>query len=194
MFWGERAMLLLICARSDVKFFSIGRSRRRRRRVVEYRQLLRQQVIDDVLLLEDPTRPTTEKTGVIAQQQNVLHSDQERRHPLAPALIARALKRAEKLMTGIDGVVCSDYGKGGSAPDFLQPMFAMTRAACRPIIRFDPKGRDFSRYHGATVLTPNLPKLNTPAVSRWMTRKSRRECGRRSSATEPGAGFAGHAW
>jgi D-beta-D-heptose 7-phosphate kinase / D-beta-D-heptose 1-phosphate adenosyltransferase len=122
------------------------------------RELLRQQGIDDALLIEDPTRPTTEKTRVIAQQQNVLRLDQERRHPLSADLISRALVDVERLMTEIDGVVCSDYQKGVCTPDFLKPFFAMARSACHPII-VDPKGRDFSRYCGATLLTPNLAEV-----------------------------------
>jgi D-beta-D-heptose 7-phosphate kinase/D-beta-D-heptose 1-phosphate adenosyltransferase len=119
------------------------------------RELLRQQGIDDSLVVEDTSRPTTEKTRVIAQQQNVLRLDQERRHPLAPALISRTLERAEMLMTKIDAVVCSDYDKGVCTPDFLKPLFAMARSSGCPIMA-DPKVRDFSRYRGATVLTPNL--------------------------------------
>jgi D-beta-D-heptose 7-phosphate kinase/D-beta-D-heptose 1-phosphate adenosyltransferase len=122
------------------------------------RNLLHQQGIDDALLIEDSTRPTTEKTRLIAQQQNVLRLDHERRHPLAPAIISGALAQVEKLMTEIDGVVCSDYQKGVCTPDFLKPLFAMARSARHPIM-VDPKGRDFSRYHGATVLTPNLAEV-----------------------------------
>ena len=123
------------------------------------RELLRQQGIDDTLVMEDATRPTTEKTRIIAQQQNVLRLDQEKRHPLAPDLIRRGLvEQSETLMTAIDGVVCSDYNKGVCTPDFLKPLFALGRSACHPII-VDPKVRDFSRYHGATVLTPNLAEV-----------------------------------
>lgn len=122
------------------------------------RELLHQQGIDDTLLIEDASRPTTEKTRLIAQQHNVLRLDQEKRHPLAPNLISRALLQAETLMGEIDGVVCSDYHKGVCSPDLLKPLFTMARSARHPII-VDPKGRDFSRYHGATVLTPNLAEV-----------------------------------
>ena len=157
------------------------------------RELLRRQCIDASLLIEDSTRPTTEKTRVIAQQQNVLRLDQEKRHPLAPALISRALEQAEKLMTEIDGVVCSDYSKGVCTPDLLRPLFAMARSSCRPII-VDPKGRDFSRYHGATVLTPNLIEVEQASGITLDDPTNLSECCRSSPATESGAGVTGHAW
>jgi D-beta-D-heptose 7-phosphate kinase/D-beta-D-heptose 1-phosphate adenosyltransferase len=122
------------------------------------RQLLRHQGIDDSTLLEDPSRPTTEKTRLVAQQQHVLRLDQESRAPLAPALVTDALQHARALLAEVDGLVCSDYHKGVCTPDLLAPLFAMTRAAGKPII-VDPKVRDFSRYRGATVLTPNLTEV-----------------------------------
>ncbi len=122
------------------------------------RELLRQQGIDDTTLLADPSRPTTEKTRLVAQQQHVLRLDQESQVPLAPQLVTDALQHAQTLLAEVDGLVCSDYYKGVCTPDLLAPLFAMTRAAGKPII-VDPKVRDFSRYRGATVLTPNLTEV-----------------------------------
>jgi D-beta-D-heptose 7-phosphate kinase/D-beta-D-heptose 1-phosphate adenosyltransferase len=65
------------------------------------------------------------------------------------------LQLASNIIEEIDGIVCSDYDKGVCTPDFLGPLFALARTARRPIF-VDPKVRDFSRYRGATVLTPNL--------------------------------------
>jgi D-beta-D-heptose 7-phosphate kinase/D-beta-D-heptose 1-phosphate adenosyltransferase len=122
------------------------------------REVLRQQGIDDKLLMEDATRPTTEKTRLIAHQQHMLRLDQEKRQPLAPPLISKALAQVEQLMAEIDAVVCSDYQKGVCTPDFLKPLFTAARSARRPII-VDPKGPDYTRYNRATVLTPNVAEL-----------------------------------
>lgn len=119
------------------------------------RALLRQQGIADTWLLEDPTRPTTEKTRLIAHEQQVLRLDQESRAPLAPVLLSRALQHAGELMADVDGVVCSDYGKGVCTASLLEPLFAAAQAAGRPIV-VDPKARDFALYRGATVIKPNL--------------------------------------
>jgi D-beta-D-heptose 7-phosphate kinase / D-beta-D-heptose 1-phosphate adenosyltransferase len=119
------------------------------------RDLLHQRGLDDRWLLEDPGRPTTEKIRLIASQQHLLRLDQENRAFLSPALVVKALDLAGTAMAEIDGIVCSDYAKGVCAPDFLGPLFTLARAARRPIF-VDPKVRDFSRYRGATVLTPNM--------------------------------------
>jgi D-beta-D-heptose 7-phosphate kinase / D-beta-D-heptose 1-phosphate adenosyltransferase len=124
----------------------------------DVRNLLRERGIHDALLMEDPTRPTSEKTRIIAHQQNMLRLDREERHPITNGVVSRALRHIETLMAQIDGIVCSDYQKGVCIPEFLNPIFAMAGAAGRPIM-VDPKGRDFARYRGATVLTPNLAEV-----------------------------------
>jgi D-beta-D-heptose 7-phosphate kinase/D-beta-D-heptose 1-phosphate adenosyltransferase len=122
------------------------------------RELLQKQGIDDTWLLEDPGRPTTEKTRLIAHQQQMLRLDQESQTPLSSVMVARAVKFGERLMAEVDGVVCSDYCKGVCTPSLLEPLFTAARVAGRPVI-VDPKVRDFARYRGATVLTPNLAEV-----------------------------------
>lgn len=119
------------------------------------RELLECQGIRDSGLLEDPTRPTTEKTRLVAQQQHVLRVDQESQAPLSPALVAQALRHCEALLAEVDGVVCSDYHKGVCTPALLAPLLAQAQAAGRPVI-VDPKAHDFTQYRGATVIKPNL--------------------------------------
>lgn len=122
------------------------------------RELLQHQGIDDTTVLEDPSRPTTEKTRLVAQHQHVLRLDQESQAPLAAALITRALQHSTTLLADVDGLVCSDYHKGVCTPGLLEPLFAMARAAGKPII-VDPKARDFACYAGATVIKPNLVEV-----------------------------------
>jgi D-beta-D-heptose 7-phosphate kinase/D-beta-D-heptose 1-phosphate adenosyltransferase len=119
------------------------------------RELLRKNGIDDSLLLEDPSRPTTEKTRLLASQQQLLRIDHESRAPLAVSLVSSAVEQAESLLKEVDGVLCSDYDKGFCTPELLDMLFTAARNAQRPIF-VDPKVRDFSRYRGATILTPNL--------------------------------------
>lgn len=61
------------------------------------------------------------------------------------------------MLDGVDAVVLSDYGKGGLAA--VDQMVARCRDASVPVF-IDPKGTDFQRYRGATVLTPNLAEFN----------------------------------
>jgi D-beta-D-heptose 7-phosphate kinase/D-beta-D-heptose 1-phosphate adenosyltransferase len=122
------------------------------------RELLRQQGLDDTWLLEDLHRPTTEKTRLMAQQQQVLRLDQESQAPLAPDLAERVVGTGKALLAEVDGVVCSDYAKGVCTASVLDQLFAAGRAAGRPII-VDPKVQDFALYRQATVLTPNVAEV-----------------------------------
>src|SRR3989304_6126762 len=126
------------------------------------RDLLQQQGISGSWLLEDAPRPTTEKTRLIAHQQQVLRLDKESRVPLSAGLVEQALIRIENLMAKVDGVICSDYCKGVCTEPLLRALFSMTRMAGRPVI-VDPKVRDVSLYFGATALTPNLAEAEYAA-------------------------------
>lgn len=124
----------------------------------EIRTLLDKQGIAAAWLVEDPARPTTEKTRLIAHQQQMMRLDREDRSPLDHAMSHRVCEHAQALLPEVDGVVCSDYGKGLCTPGVLGPIFEQARAAGRPII-VDPKARDFSLYRGATVVKPNLAEV-----------------------------------
>jgi D-beta-D-heptose 7-phosphate kinase/D-beta-D-heptose 1-phosphate adenosyltransferase len=118
------------------------------------RALLQQQGLAATWLLDDDQRPTTEKTRLVAHQQQVLRLDKENRTPLSRELVACALGHIETLLPQVDGVICSDYHKGVCTPELLQPLFSMAHKAKRPVV-VDPKAQDFTLYRGATVLTPN---------------------------------------
>ena len=122
------------------------------------REQLRAQGIADDLLVQDAGRPTTEKTRLIARHQQLVRLDHESRLPLPAELNTRILAGVESILAEVDGLVCSDYNKGVCTPDLLAPLFAKAKAANVPIF-VDPKARDFARYRGATVLTPNLAEV-----------------------------------
>ena len=122
------------------------------------REELRAQHIADDLLVQDAGRPTTEKTRLIARHQQLVRLDHESRLPLPAELNTRILAGLESILAEADGLICSDYNKGVCTPDLLVPLFAKAKAANVPIF-VDPKARDFARYRGATVLTPNLAEV-----------------------------------
>ncbi|MDE2973205.1 MAG: D-glycero-beta-D-manno-heptose-7-phosphate kinase [Gemmatimonadota bacterium] len=121
------------------------------------RERLRVQGIAE-LLLRDAGRPTTEKTRIMARHQQVVRLDRESRRPMPAELIAQALARTNSVLPEVDGLICSDYDKGVCTPGLLDPLFERAKAAALPIF-VDPKARDFARYRGATVLTPNLAEV-----------------------------------
>jgi D-glycero-beta-D-manno-heptose-7-phosphate kinase len=112
-------------------------------------------------LHRDPALSTTVKLRVIGQQQQLLRIDFERA-PSREALEAK-LDEYERLVGEADAVVLSDYGKGGLA--HVQRMIQAARRLGKPVL-VDPKGSDYERYRGATLLTPNRSEFREVA-GRW---------------------------
>ncbi len=113
------------------------------------------------LLGHDPQLYTIVKLRVIGRSQQLLRVDFENQpdHEVLSAMLAdfgSALPRHQ-------AVLFSDYGKGGL--EHIPKMIAMARAANIPVL-VDPKGSDYSRYSGATVITPNRAEL-AHVVGAW---------------------------
>ena len=102
----------------------------------------------------DAKLSTTVKLRVIGRQQQLLRIDFETwpDHEVLQAKLAEFTKR----LTQCDVVVLSDYGKGGLT--HITEMIRLARAAGKPVL-VDPKGDDYARYSGATLLTPNRSEL-----------------------------------
>jgi D-glycero-beta-D-manno-heptose-7-phosphate kinase len=114
-------------------------------------------------LHRDATLPTTVKLRVIGRQQQLLRIDFETM-PSTTALDAK-LSDYERALPDFDVVVLSDYGKGGLA--HIARMIELARARGTPVL-VDPKGDDYARYRGATLLTPNRTEFREVAGS-WRT-------------------------
>jgi rfaE bifunctional protein kinase chain/domain len=112
-------------------------------------------------LHRDATLDTTVKLRVIGRQQQLLRIDFE----TSPSheVLADKLAEFEASLAGYGVVLLSDYGKGGLA--HIERMIGAARAAGKPVL-VDPKGDDYARYRGASVLTPNLNELRE-VVGRW---------------------------
>ena len=115
----------------------------------------------DSHLEQDAKVPTTVKLRVIARQQQLIRLDFEEA-PSAAAL-EHKLARFEALLGAVDAVILSDYGKG--ALDQVATMILQAKAK-QKIILVDPKGCDFERYRGATVITPNRGELRQ-VIGKW---------------------------
>ncbi|MEP7157687.1 MAG: D-glycero-beta-D-manno-heptose-7-phosphate kinase [Betaproteobacteria bacterium] len=121
--------------------------------------LARERVV--TLFHKDAQLPTTVKLRVIGRQQQLLRIDFE----TLPSreVLEDKLGDFESLVDGVDAVILSDYGKGG-----LTHVSKMIDAARRHHKRIlvDPKGDDFAKYRGATLLTPNRGEFREVA-GRW---------------------------
>jgi D-beta-D-heptose 7-phosphate kinase/D-beta-D-heptose 1-phosphate adenosyltransferase len=109
-------------------------------------------------LLVQGGRHTTTKTRFLANGQHILRADQEVVQPIHPRLADRMIKIASDAVAATAVLVLSDYGKGVLDGDTAQKLIDAARAAGRPVV-VDPKGRDFSRYAGADIVTPNRTEL-----------------------------------
>ncbi|WP_447918567.1 D-glycero-beta-D-manno-heptose-7-phosphate kinase [Achromobacter aegrifaciens] len=114
-------------------------------------------------LVADPSLHTTLKMRVLGRQQQLLRVDFEQ-HPSQAALdnVEAAFARH---LANHDIVVLSDYAKGVLAR--VESLIALARSAGVPVL-VDPKGHDYARYRGATLVTPNRSEMQE-AVGRWQS-------------------------
>ncbi|PZT47431.1 bifunctional heptose 7-phosphate kinase/heptose 1-phosphate adenyltransferase [Helicobacter valdiviensis] len=112
--------------------------------------------INTLGIYKSKDRPTTQKSRVIASNQQVLRIDKEEKKPISKEGEEFILKVTIALLQSksIDCIVLSDYQKGVLEPIFTQRLIALAKEADLKIL-IDPKGEDYSKYKGATLLTPN---------------------------------------
>jgi D-beta-D-heptose 7-phosphate kinase/D-beta-D-heptose 1-phosphate adenosyltransferase len=102
-------------------------------------------------------RPTTTKTRVHSRGQQLIRLDDETAVAMPGDAVSAALAR---VLGGSGAVVLSDYGKGALAE--VQTMIAACRGAGIPVL-VDPKGADFSKYRGASIVTPSQGEFEAVA-------------------------------
>ena len=121
---------------------------------------LRKQRRIDARLVVDKSRHTTRKVRFVSEHfsTHLLRADWEAASPVAgkteAALIAHATTSGKKA----GAVVLSDYAKGTLTTRLVRAVIAAAKKAGKPVI-VDPKGRNYSRYRGATMITPNRQEL-----------------------------------
>ena len=111
---------------------------------------------------------TTTKLRVIGRRQQLLRIDFER--PPSREVLASKLEEFKRALPECGAVILSDYGKGG-----LHHITEMIRSARRAkkFVLIDPKGDDYSRYKGASIITPNTAELRE-VVGTWKDEKDLR--------------------
>lgn len=105
-----------------------------------------------------PTHPTITKLRVLSRHQQLIRLDFEQGFDHINT--APMLERIQLALQKTGALVLSDYAKGALARG--REMITLARRAGVPVL-VDPKGSDFSRYHGATLLTPNLSEFEAVA-------------------------------
>jgi rfaE bifunctional protein kinase chain/domain len=129
-----------------------------------------QQLLDhhgvDTVLGHDDHMQTIVKLRVIGRSQQLIRIDFESEP--AHEVLAQMLSEFERIVGSHDAVLFSDYGKGGLT--HITRMIEMARSAGKPVL-VDPKGIDYNRYAGATLITPNRSELSQ-ATGAWRGEES----------------------
>jgi D-beta-D-heptose 7-phosphate kinase/D-beta-D-heptose 1-phosphate adenosyltransferase len=107
-------------------------------------------------------RKTIRKTRFIAGGHQLLRVDRERVEPLPAAAERQAVASVEAALAGAKAVVLSDYGKGVLSAPVIAAVLAAAARLTIPVLA-DPKGRDFAKYRGAALVTPNRKELGEAA-------------------------------
>ena len=105
-------------------------------------------------LIELAERPTTVKTRIVAHSQHVVRLDNEDAAPISDDQAREFARHVKSVLASAEVVVVSDYAKGLLTPLLLEEIIAEASRLGLPVL-VDPKGVDYRRYAGATLITPN---------------------------------------
>ena len=108
---------------------------------------------------------TTQKLRVIGRRQQLLRIDFEK--PPSREVLALKLEEFKRALPEVDVIILSDYGKGGLT--HIAEMIRVARRAKKRVL-VDPKGDDYDRYKGASIITPNTAELRE-VVGTWKDEK-----------------------
>ena len=120
-------------------------------------------------LIADSAHPTTLKMRVLGKQQQLLRIDFEEKP--TSSLLKSLSDQVEKILAVHDVVVLSDYAKGALSQ--VEVLIELARKKGLPIL-VDPKGTDYQRYRGATLVTPNRSEMQQ-AVGVWSSEQALNE-------------------
>jgi len=111
--------------------------------------------VDPFWLKDDPSRPTTIKTRVVARNQQIVRIDEEHLGDLTAETEKAVVSDAVSLMPQVKAAILSDYGKGFLTAGLVKALLSTANSAGLQVV-VDPKGMDYRRYKGATYITPNV--------------------------------------
>lgn len=100
------------------------------------------------------SRPTTRKTRVVSGSYQICRVDREYVGPLPESTEKELINLITTSIGGLDAILLSDYGKGTLTKNLSRAVIDAASKRHIPVV-VDPKGRDYSKYDGATLITPN---------------------------------------
>lgn len=111
--------------------------------------------VDTTGILKQQYFSTPVKNRIIANHQQMIRIDHEQIEELQESLEQEMIEALPKLLENVDAIALSDYGKGTLTPVLLRAIIDQARSRGIPVV-VDPKGVQYERYRGATLIKPNL--------------------------------------
>lgn len=142
--------------------------------------------VDGSGLVSDGGRQTTTKTRIVAHNQQVVRVDSESTTSMPARLEDALLAWAEERLPQAGACILSDYAKGVITPRVAEGFIRMARAAGRAVV-VDPKGPDYSKYRGATLIKPNVHEAERAAKHEITSEAGLADVGRKLSDLLGGA-------
>ena len=121
---------------------------------IELSNVLRNRGIDLSHIVHFEERQTIVKTRIVAHNQQVVRVDRESSDGFTDEQEERVWNRLADVLPDADIVIVSDYAKNLVTTGIMSKLTAMTKKLGKMLL-VDPKGRDFSKYSGSTLITPN---------------------------------------
>lgn len=119
-----------------------------------FKPLLETLRINSEYLVKIKNRLTTIKTRVVAHNQHVVRIDQENTDGLGLEQEKKIWKKIESVFEAIDIIIVSDYAKGVITENLIMRLIKKA-SENKKLLLVDPKGKDYSKYKNAALLTPN---------------------------------------
>lgn len=121
-------------------------------------ELLNSKKISTDYLYRHPDRPTTIKTRILGHNQQIVRVDQEQTNNISEFEEEDIWNLIFQIINTVDVIIVSDYGKGLVTKSIVMRLINFGNDNNK-IILIDPKGKDYTKYSGATLLTPNQFEL-----------------------------------
>lgn len=121
-------------------------------------KLLKKRGINTEGILKDSRRPTTLKSRIVSQGQQIVRVDRENCESIQERLENKLFDFVKKKINKIDIILISDYAKGVITPTLSQLIINFVQNSGKRVL-VDPKGEDFSKYRNCFMILPNLKEL-----------------------------------
>ncbi len=129
-------------------------------------------------IIREKNRHSSRKTRIICAENNqqMLRIDKETRSPINSSSETAIYDFTKKNIKDFDAIILSDYNKGVLTKNVLNLLIELAQNENKPIL-VDPKGKDFSKYRGATIITPNRKETELVTHSELSNEETIRETG-----------------